>query len=466
MNEGSIETRTSRVTAVVLALAFSLALQINYAMLISPRFQRLNFPAFDASFSVRLACLLLSLLPAIVWLPTRLRRPSDYAQWVFYVVLVIPTGALVAWTVQGIGDRALLPVLGLVAGSFAISAVTSIGGVVLPTPGFTRLSSGGLIALLLVASVVNIGYLARTTGLAFRPSLFLGDVYSVRWDALDTVFVTTGGSYILGWQSRVIGPTLLAFGLLRRSRSLVAIAILNQVVLFSITAQKSMIFVMPLMAFGWIVSSEMFRRRPVTAFLGGGFALVTIGGLLDAGGISLWFNSILVRRFLALPAILTGNYFEYFSETPKLGFPGSPLGFNLEQTSTVPAPLVIGELLYSDSRAYANANFVADGFANGGWFGVFLELVLVCLALAAFDFASKGLDFRTRLLLCIVPIWSLTESAAPITLVTHGFVLAILIAFVTPRPEPTAEPEPAVAERADYETAPEESMPGPALFGS
>jgi len=144
-------------------------------------------------------------------------------------------------------------------------------------------------------------------------------------------------------------------------------------------------------------------------------------------------TNFITRRVIAVPGLLTGYYFTFFSTSPKMSLSSSFLRGLVENPYGSSVPLLMGRVFFSDPDMAANANVFADAFANFGAYGVFLFSVLLGLILWFYDCAAVGKDRSLCTALLAMPAFALTDTALFTSLLTHGFLLAFLLVTLMPR---------------------------------
>jgi hypothetical protein len=143
---------------------------------------------------------------------------------------------------------------------------------------------------------------------------------------------------------------------------------------------------------------------------------------------------------LALPALLTGEYFEFFSRNPKALLGHSILKPFVNYPYDLDISNLIGRAYFGSAQTSANANIWADAFGNFGLMGVVGFTFILALVLWLFDSRARGMDRRVVTLMLGIPAFSLANAGLLTCLLTHGIFFALLIVFVMPathRPDTT-----------------------------
>jgi len=166
--------------------------------------------------------------------------------------------------------------------------------------------------------------------------------------------------------------------------------------------------------------------------------LVALGAIFDylQGGYSL--TTLLVRRALATAGLNTAYYFDFFSNNPRYGLHQSILSFAGSPPYQLSPPQLIGVKYYGSSSLAANANLIADGYANFGVLGCILMGIVFALYLRFVDKASKHLPLQVSGPALTLVLVAAANSAALTVLSTHGgLVLLVLMLCLPPVVRPS-----------------------------
>lgn len=347
------------------------------------------------------------------------RRPSDLAR----LFLVLTTAVPVIWIplLYGALDTVQVQnlILSVTAGFLLVGACVQGGGRRLVVLAVSRTT----FRLWIVAfALLAIGYLL-TRGIGLDLSSF-ANVYAQR--AVFRESVDSLGSYIVGWLAGGTLPVLIAVGLHRRSLALTLTGLTGVVLLYSMTGFKSYAI-----AAGILVGTfVMTRRGRVRAWHWVGLlsGLIVLVGVVDLlrGGFGL--TSLLVRRALSTAGINTAYYVDLFADGPYYELRHSVLSFLGPAPFPQPPGRLVGETYYSAATA-ANANFLADGFANLGWAGMLVAALLVGLLLRLYDRVSAGLPLSVSGSALVFVLLALSNTAVLTVVSTHG--AAVLIGWMS-----------------------------------
>ena len=323
-------------------------------------------------------------------------------------------------------DAANLIVLQLgVVSTFGVARLMLVGGRrplrLLPAPSQ---ASAVLIALFTVGALTYL-----LVGQQLQPTLAtLSEVYDLREEYAEKV--GTLGSYLVGALGNGVFPVALALGLHRRSARLVLTGIVGTMLLYSITGFKAYLvgLILTVVAFCLV---KWWKGRGAGWFVGL-TAAISLACLCDLVSGTLVPTSLLVRRAITTAGINTAYYVDFFATRPTYGLRHSIFSFLGPAPYPAAPARIIGAYYYDMDGTAANANLIADGFANFGLIG--------CLVAGAFlGFCLRIYDRLTTHLPLPVSVAALTfillafANTAPLTiLATHGgLVLCIVVASVS-----------------------------------
>jgi hypothetical protein len=156
-------------------------------------------------------------------------------------------------------------------------------------------------------------------------------------------------------------------------------------------------------------------------------------------GISLFFGyglmaeSLVGVRMTALPGLLTGYYYEFFSSHPQAHLGHSILSSLVDYPYAVEPPYLIGARYFHSASNDANANIWADAYANFGYAGIVLFTILFAILLWLYDSIATGSrNTRVAALAIGLPAFALANGGLLTSLLTNGVALAMLLVYLMP----------------------------------
>jgi len=324
----------------------------------------------------------------------------------------------------------ILPLhLSLLAGMSIVAVASRLPLVRFQGP---RLSRGGFTIILLAGAALM--YVALVLNMGFRliPPAW-DEITDVRMDQRVAAASAGIAAYTVSWLAMVVNPCLVVLGIQQRRRWLLYLGLLGQFFMFAQGGQKSMLLVLPLI---WGV--DMVIRHT-----GKGFGIAVTGAmcvlLVACLGIDLlignvYVTSLLVRRAVITPGLLTGFYFDFYSTHSLMLYAHSFLRGIIDNPYVSSPPFVIGLHYFGDPETSANANIWADAYANLGHLGVLLHSGVVGGILWVIDGLARRIGVRAATLLIVAPAWAMVDSALFTSLLTHGLGLLALIFWAAPSP--------------------------------
>jgi len=368
----------------------------------------------------------LAVLPAL-WLPVRLRRPSQVLYWVLYLLVVVPTCLVAIW---GLEDQSSGPVLL----SMFVVAMFGLAGIgyrapLLPLPR-ARLRNYEFGVILILLSATFYALLVASFGFNFH-FVSLEDIYSVRAHYQNTLDRAPGGvAYAISWQAWVINPLIMAVGLRWRRLAWVALGAVAQFAIYSITGFRSMFFSVYLLVYLlWAMRSESsFGTKLISTWTG----IFAGAGALQYLGYALTPAALVNVRMTALPGLLTGYYYEFFSIHPHAQLGHSIFKSFVNYPYAVEPPYLIASTYFHSASMESNANLWADAYANFGYVGIFLFSVLLAIVLWLYDSLASGCDRRLAALAIGLPAFALANTGLLTALLTNGIGLAMLLVYLMP----------------------------------
>ena len=414
-----------RLWLLMTVLAYIGFLHLSYVYVISPVWSYRGLIYAPAGASTILLAAAIACIP-VLWMPLRSSRPSLVVYYLLYLFVVLPTCIVPAYTAQ-LDSAARLALQTAILSCFAVlGAFYKMPLWRLPD---TRLSPFWFAMLILGLSGVCYGVIFFFAGLHLSvPNL--SEVYDVRADFKAYVGSNWVVDYAMDWQSNVLNPVLISYGLIAQRLWAFSLGILGQFVIYSTGGTKTVAFSILLLLFMFVV----FRgaRNVYLRLVGSMAMLVLAAAAVDLVTHSDFVTSLFVRRMIFVPAQLTTLYYDFFSTHPHALLAHSIFKGFISYPYAQDPPLLIGAYYFGGSNMNANANIWADGFANFGYFGMLGATLLTGCWLWLVDSSSSFRNQQLTILILCVPSVALTDSGLLTDLASHGLFLALLIISVLP----------------------------------
>lgn len=368
----------------------------------------------------------LASLPGL-WMPIKLERPSQVLYWLLYLLVVVPT-CLVA--ICALEDQSSGPIL-LAACLVTVFALTGLVYhlPLLPLPQ-VHLENYEFGVILILLSTTFYAFLVSTFGFKFH-FVSLQDIYSVRAQYENTLDrAPTLVAYAISWQAWVINPFVMAMGLRWRRLSWVLVGAAAQFAIYSITGFRSMFFSVGLLLYLlWSMrGGTAFGTRLVSTWT----AIFAGAGALQFFGYALTPAALVNMRMTALPGLLTGYYYEFFSSHPHAQLGHSIFKSLVDYPYAVQPPYLIAFTYFHNAVMESNANLWADAFANFGYVGIIVFSLLLAVVLWLYDSMARGRDKRLAALAIGLPAFALSNTGLLTALLTNGIGLVMLLVYLMP----------------------------------
>ena len=401
-----------------------------YQYSIAPVFSYLQYTYRDPD-PVRYSIAIVMVVALALILPRRIVQPSQFVGWILFIVAVAPSILVPQFTDVLSTDAAFEVAIWVFVSFLPVATIGTRRAVRDMLPTFT-ISASTFWTGLVVVSIVLYAYVIVAVGVHWElPSI--DDVYGVRGEFK---MVESSSSFLLRYAVPLLGnvltPLIIARGMLERRWTWLVVGVLGEVFIYSFTGYRSAVL-SPLVLLGAYL---LFRRnsRPASVVvLVSVMVLTLLSWAMDWLTSSNDYTSLFVRRFLITPGLLTAGYVWVFADTDKAHFAYSFLGFFFTYPYSKEPPDLVGELFFGHVTTHANANLLADGYANFGFPGMVLECLVLTVLLWVIDDACRGLSIRVAVLVLAMPTFALADTGLFTTLLTEGLLAATVACMLMPR---------------------------------
>jgi hypothetical protein len=412
----------------LLSILYVILLNFTYSSVTSPSFSYLGYINLHPSISILMISGFIATIPSL-WMPIKLKRPSQLVYWILYVLVYIPTSVIPYFILNvSVGKllifNSILLIVFYFFGYVQRLRLIRIANIEMPSSIFWI---GVYLSSLFLYSLV--GY---TFGFSFK-LIGLSEVYDVRGDYRETLASTSAlVAYGIAWQANVINPLLISQGLVSKNLFNLLFGIFGQLLIFSITGFKSVLFS------SLFILAILFALKNRGKIFGLLIITGTVGLVLITSTVAIVFqngylSSLLVRRLIITPGLLTGYYYDFFSSHSKTMLGHSIFKGFIDYPYSLDPPFLIGQVYFNSAAKSANANIWADSFANFGFIGIILFTLLLGMILWLYDSLTVSIDYRVACLMLGIPAISLSNSALLTSMLTHGIMLAVLLVYLMPK---------------------------------
>ena len=398
-------------------LLFRILLEVSYVNIVTTIF---GYVGYKINFQISNYILSWFLfLLSFVMAKGRITKVSDY----FFITALLAVVAPITIVYGYDADRDLLPLLALLGALWLIYIITRIKSV--SFKGLPTVKHGQKVVVVLsLVFVVLLVIWYLISGVRFN--LDFSKVYEFRRSNAE---LAARGilAYTNGWTHQVFNVTLLTIALLYKRYFIVAIIFIVQVYFYAASAHKAVLFY-PFLVLGIWYYFRKTNSAVVVPFISSCIILVTLLTYYFMDDVMA--TSLFSRRVFFVPARLTYDYFEFFATNPHVYWSNSILKSLIVYSYDRPVGEVIGQFLGKEDLN-ANNGFVSMGFAHAGYLGVVFYSALIGFLLRFLDdITYQSLPLWVALSLSVVPLRSfLISTDLFTTMLTHGFIVAIIIIF-------------------------------------
>lgn len=408
---------------------YILALSLSYIYFISPAFGYLGFVYRPEGLLEFSTAVILAFFPSF-WMPVQLERPSQVIYLLLYLMVMVPTLLVGVFT----GGFSLLRLLlfGTVLG-FVFWALRLVHRVPLLELSRVVETKTGFWLVLTTITLGTYGILFVKYGIYTQiPSL--SDVYARREEFRQVV--KGFGAYVFFWGAKAINPFFLAKGYVDRSVFLFTVGVLGQLLLFTMSGLRSVLFSFLLL--GAILVALWRNGR----FFGNWVVWGLVGLIGLTAGVDTYLgttvtSSLFVRRLLIVPGLNTSFYFDFFSTNPHVFLGHSVLDWAVTYPYDARPAMVIGNAYFGHVQGpidmSANANLWADAYANFGVLGILFFTAILGGFFWVADSVAKKVPLKISTLMLAYPAYMLVNTKLQTTLLTHGLALVLVILYLLPR---------------------------------
>ena len=379
---------------------------------------------------------------AMTFISPRLERISDFFFAMALLLVIAPLTSL-----YGLSGRGAFPVL-ITIGSINIMYLLTRPGL-FKVPVFPVIIGGRKFAALI--SVAMVLYLVTWyfgSGAVRFFNLDFSRVYESRTASAELANIGVL-AYLNNWVYKIFSMFLLAWLLYKRNFMLALLVVGAQVFFYGVSAHKSVLF-LPAMILGvWFYFRRTNRLDSMPVLLS---MVVSTALFLYLAFDQTMPASMFIRRVFYTPALLTYDYFSFFSENAHVFWSNSILAGLQNYPYDKAVPYMIGE--YNGSGSHANIGFIANGYAHAGLPGVLVYSIIFALILRFIDVTGRYMPAWFGLALTIIPLRVALLSSDLFTVMsTHGMLIALLLLIFVRNPLQNKKCLPALCQGADLSSA-------------
>ncbi len=426
-----------RVKIIAVLAVYVAVLLWAYAEIISPAFAYFGYNLFWPGPLTMVWLFALTLAP-VAFLPPTLLKPSALIAWWMYMTVYIPSTLLPTLTLTMAFSKLLPLEVALLVCMGLLSAVTYCRPLRVPqTTVRPRVFWTALLTVWVIALTFVCAHFKVSTLLVNLAGLFLGgSEYTIRNGFFDEL---SQAGRLLGYTTGQIGealdPFFVAYGLIYGKKKLILLGLAGQLIIFAVVGSKSILFSTIFVVIIYLLMTR-YRRNFGLGLISLLLGVVVASAAVDLKSDGIFLSSITTRRTLLDPGLLTGFYYEHYSQTRHAG-----LGYHFGGAGeNIPAPSYeIGLVYFGDQHIDANANLWAEGFADFGIPGIFGFTLILATLMWLYDSVAARNRAEFAILLITMQAFAFSNSAPLTVAITHGGIAMTILLWCSRTVQPPAE---------------------------
>ena len=383
----------------IILFAYKIILELGFWYLLQINYSDLNVYQFDFNI-VKYTIGLFWFILLFFLINHEVRKPSTFFMQMQYVIAFIPITVIFAFSDENVLYYTVL------CFAFAVAEMLIIVVKKVTLPEIDRLTPFLVICFYIITIIVYLDII-RENGMFTLDAVNIYDVYSVRTEFHLNKYI----GYMFTWQYIIITPFFIIRAYRRRKYLTMLFFCGLQFLAYLYAAQKTILFIIPLVLGICILSKLKFFGLYTYLILTLGISFVTVLGRFSDFFYRMY--DLLVRRVLLLPANLKFIYYDFFSHNPKIGLAGTLWGKFLDIVNPYDERIgvIISKVYFDNPVMNSNTGFLAEGYYRFGILGIFLSLILFALVLLLLDYFSISNGYSFAVSIGVFPIFLLNDGA-------------------------------------------------------
>lgn len=416
--EGTIKERQNKNIFLFLCfVTYKFALEYGFWFILKPLYLTSNVYNFDFNFAKYIIgmfwCLILFL-----FIQHNERRPSTFFLQLQYAIAIIPITVIYAFS-----DENSLYYTAVCIG-FAVAEIIILFMHSIKMPEL-RWGSMFVIISFLAITIIVYGDMVLENGMFSLKALNIFNIYDIRADFKLNKYV----GYMFAWQYIVINPFFIVRAMKQKNIFVVGFFVLLQLIAYFYAAQKTILFIIPLiLVIYWFSTSKYFN-----SFIFFGLTILISGTALTykVVGLSTELFGLFARRVMLVPANLKFLYYDFFTNNEKIGFAGTIVGKVLKKEYPYDDTLgfMISKTYFNNPDMSSNTGFLAEGYYRFGLFGIVIILIIFGLLMLLIDSFAEKNDYSIAVSICFFSIFLLNDGAL-IDPLTFGNLTVLVFLFI------------------------------------
>lgn len=381
----------------------------------------------ESTFVLIFACAIYLL--SLIFIREKLSKPSTVFSWFFSLFILAPTLVASSFHFPGLN----IDLMSLWGVLLAVIILFSLIGKVSPPIVRSVFVLNTKTVFFCLTLFALLAYLIFFSSFGLKAPSGLFDVYDTRLAARNVIMDGPPGlGHLLRLFSNVINPLFIIYGLLCRNKRYFFLGVIGQLLIFTFDGTKSTLL-SPLLVVGFFLlyrSGQLNFSRFLILLVISVSLLFLLDIIFFYGDPSWPLTHFFTRRFVMVPGHLSALYFEYFQSNEFFGVATFVGGGGNYQGYSSPG-FLIGDMIFSNAEGNSNANFIIDGFARAGIFGVGVSFLILTALMFMIDAISRSGSNLIFIFLAVVPAFAAINTGITSLVTTHGVgALFLLAAFI------------------------------------
>ncbi|MCW5937030.1 MAG: hypothetical protein KIT11_06980 [Fimbriimonadaceae bacterium] len=426
---------SKRLFLVALCAGFVWSLQWSYEVMDSRLFSFLGLVYNPPPMPYPLLGWAMALAPPL-WLPIRLRRPSEVGIWILYLTVIAP----VMWIPYHVLDRDPAD-LAVFLGAMLLCFFGLCAALRLKRWRFRRPAVHPTEFEYVLAGLVVMLSVVTWSSVGFALDLSFQTLYARRHAAREVISQQSFMAYLKGNLASALQPFAFALGMVRRNTFLIGASIFAGVVVFSVEGSKTsaaiplfLVLLYPIMTY--------FRRSFGLVLAGTSFAGV-------ASAVLLWQKTNLVVipvlttwRLFQVKGLLSAYYWDFFSKNPLTLLGDGILAPLVGRQYELATPRLIGLQYFNNVETNSNANVFAAAFGDFGYPGMVVATIVLAAILRLVDSLAVNRGFLVAAFLVAFMAMKWSDVALDTSILSHGVLAGLALLYVMPPKRGELDPLP------------------------
>lgn len=410
-----MKLKRKRIKIFFILILYKILLELSYIYYVNPVYEYMGF-IYDLNW-LKLIESYIFLIFIVINLPLNETKPSIIAVNVLNTIMIVPILSIYALKNE---SRVYLYAI-------VISFLITILIIKLFPKLSVRLKFSAnkiLYFLLIINTVVVYSTLLYYNGIPSLELLDFNKVYKVRGTINYGFHIM---KYLVVWQANIINPFLIILSFKNKKKITFIFMCLLQLLLYLLTSHKAFLF------YPLVIAFMMFfiKNGKLIIFSIYGIITIIVGSMvLYYTKLSIMIPALFINRTLFLPAQISFQYYDYFSNNDFVLLSHSIFNkfFSIPIYNIHPIKL-IGTVYYRGN--WANTGYLGDAYMNFGISGMIIFSFILGLILKIIDSISNSHDKKliSSAFMAILSI-SLTNSALLTNLLNGGILFYMLILYL------------------------------------